>query len=115
MSGDGAPVVSSDELLGRLRAFVVLGYPQVTLYTWPLTLANLFPVFNAPFRGARVRSAPRGVRRRRGSPAPATGLGSGGHLGRPRRYLGSDHRAAAPAVPSSRIATPVEPAPPVAQ
>ena len=31
MSDDGAPVFNSnDELLERLRAFVVLGYPQVT-------------------------------------------------------------------------------------
>ena len=50
VADDGAPVFSSNEnLLDRLRAFVVLGYPQVTLFNWPLTLTNLFPVFGGPF------------------------------------------------------------------
>ena len=91
-SDDGTPVFNSnDELLERLRAFVVLGYPQVTLYNWPLTLTNQFPVFNAPLEAQdyfqlsgvyNFGEAPR---------APATGLDSGGHLGGPGRHLGSDH------------------------
>ena len=61
MRDDGAPVFNAnEELLERLRAFVVLGYPQVTLYNWPLTLTNLFPVFNAPFE-AREYFQLRGV------------------------------------------------------
>ena len=116
MSDDGAPVFNSnDELLERLRAFVVLGYPQVTLYNWPLTLTNLFPVFNAPFE-AREFFQLLGV----------YAFGEAPELPPPDwipaaiwvdldGIWGAIIQAAAPAVPNSRIATPVEPAPPVAQ
>jgi hypothetical protein len=116
VSDDGAPVFNSnDELLERLRAFVVLGYPQVTLYNWPLTLTNLFPVFNAPFE-AREYFQLRGVYDFGEAPQlpPPDWIPAAIWVDLDGTW-GAIIQAAAPAVPNSRIATPVEPSPPVAQ
>ena len=116
VSDDGAPVFNSnEELLTRLRAFVVLGYPQVTLFNWPLTLTNLFPVFNAPFE-AREYFQLRGVYNFGEDPQlpPPDWVPAAIWIDLDGTW-GAIIQAAAPAVPNSRIATPIESSPPVAQ
>ncbi len=116
VSDDGTPVFNSnDELLERLRAFVVLGYPQVTLYNWPLTLTNLFPVFNAPLE-ARNYFQLLGVYDFGEDPQlPAPDWVPAAIWIDLDGIWGAIIQAAAPAVPNSRIATPVESLPPVAE
>ena len=116
ISDDGVGVFNSNnELLERLRAFVVLGYPQVTLYNWPLTLTNQFPVFNAPLEAQDYFQL-----------SGVYNFGEAPELPPPDwipaaiwvdldGIWGAIIQAAAPAVPNSRIATPVESSPPVAQ
>jgi len=115
VSDDGAPVFNStDELLERLRAFVVLGYPQVTLYNWPLTLTNLFPVFNAPLE-AREYFQLLGVYEPGEEPAlpPPDWIPAAIWIDLDGIW-GAIIQAAAPAVPNSGIAAPVDSLPPVA-
>jgi hypothetical protein len=112
-SDDGAPVFNSnDELLGRLRAFVVLGYPQVTLYNLPLTLTNLFPVFNAPLE-AQDYFQLLGVYGDAPELPPPDWVPAAIWIDLDGIW-GAIIQAAAPAVPNSRIASPVESSPPVA-
>ena len=115
VSDDGAPVFNSnDELLERLRAFVVLGYPQVTLYNWPLTLTNLFPVFNAPLE-AREYFQLLGVYEPGDEPPlpPPDWIPAAIWIELDGIW-GAIIQAAAPAVLNSGIATPVDSSPPVA-
>lgn len=116
MSDDGTPVFKSNkEFLERLRAFVVLGYPQVTLFNWPLTLENLFPVFNAPLEAIEYFQL-RGVYNFDDAPElpPPDWIPAAIWIDLDGTW-GAIIQAAAPAVPDSRIAVPVEPRPPVAE
>lgn len=116
MSDDGTPVFKSNkEFLERLRAFVVLGYPQVTLFNWPLTLENLFPVFNAPLEAIEYFQL-RGVYNFDDAPElpPPDWIPAAIWIDLDGTW-GAIIQAAAPAVPDSRIAVPAEPRPPVAE
>ena len=114
VADDGAPVFTSNEnLLERLRAFVVLGYPQVTLFNWPLTLTNLFPVFNGPFESVNYFQLS-GVYADDPTLPPPDWVPAAIWIDLDFTW-GAIITAAAPAVSDSRIATPVDTAPPVDQ
>ena len=113
IADDGAPVFKSNEdLLDRLRAFVVLGYPQVTLYNWPLKLTNLFPVFNAPFESPNYFQLLGTYDFSYEPELPAPDWVPAAIWINLDFTWGAIITAAAPAVPDSHIATAVESGPP---